>query len=62
MSSLGMRLFMLVVALVFAFTIAYSRLVLGMHSLNQIIFGLLLGTWLAFSFHFIGYDWVMNHA
>jgi hypothetical protein len=57
-----MRVFMLLVALVFAFSIGYSRLVLGVHSLNQILFGLLLGTWLALSFHFVGYEWVMNHA
>ncbi len=36
-------------AITFGFTIAYSRLFLGVHSLDQVLFGLLLGTWCAFT-------------
>ena len=37
----------LMVSLAFAFSIGYSRLFLGVHSIDQIVFGLLLGTWIA---------------
>ena len=47
------RLLSLVVGVAFASAIAYSRLFLGVHSLNQIFFGALLGAWFAFSAHFI---------
>jgi len=33
-------------------SIAYSRLFLGVHSLNQCLFGLLLGVWVAFTMEF----------
>lgn len=56
MSKLWMRIFMCVVASTFGLTIGYSRLVLGMHSMNQILFGELLGVWIAFSWHYIVYE------
>jgi hypothetical protein len=31
---------------------AYARIYLGVHTLNQVIFGFLLGIWLAFFCHF----------
>ena len=46
------RLFWLIVALTFAITIAYSRMFLGVHSLNQVIFGAMMGMWSAFTAHF----------
>ena len=36
-----------------SFTVAYSRLFLGVHSLNQVLFGALLGVWFALFAHFI---------
>ena len=53
---------LLVLALTFAWTVAYSRIVLGMHSYNQIFFGMALGAWFAFSFHYIMYEKLMEHA
>jgi len=40
------------VATSFGVSIAYSRLFLGVHSLNQCLFGLLLGIWVAFTMEF----------
>ena len=34
-------------ALVFGSVVAYSRLFLGVHSLNQVLFGGLIGVWIA---------------
>ena len=41
-----------VVAVLFAATVGFSRIVLGVHSINQVIFGLQLGVWLACTSHF----------
>lgn len=38
---------LLVPTIVFPLSIGYSRFILGVHSLDQIIFGLLLGLWVA---------------
>ena len=38
---------------VFGASIGYSRFFLGLHSSNQIIYGSLLGIWLATSIHYI---------
>lgn len=57
-----MRLLLFVVALAFGVSVAYSRFILGMHSLDQILFGILLGLWLAVSFHTIGYEALENHC
>ena len=47
------RLLSLIVGIAFAAAILYSRLFLGVHSLNQVYFGALLGLWFALSCHFI---------
>ena len=39
-------------AITFAVTIAYSRLFLGVHSLDQVLFGLLLGAWCALTMQY----------
>ena len=57
-----MRILLLLIAVTFGCTIGYSRLILGMHSLNQIIFGLLLGIWVALTCHYSFYDRLLNHA
>ena len=46
----------------FGLTIGYSRLFLGVHSLNQLIFGWSLGAWLAFNLEFIFKDSIIKHA
>jgi len=46
------RFFLLAVAIAFGFTVGYSRVFLGMHTMDQILFGWLLGVWFAFTFHF----------
>jgi hypothetical protein len=53
---------MLAVALCFAFSVAWSRIVTGMHSFNQILFGMSLGAWLAFSFYGILYEPLLQHC
>ena len=44
---------LLIVSLIFTGAICYSRLFLGVHSLNQVILGLKLGIWFALTSHFI---------
>ena len=47
------QLLLLALALGFAGSIGYSRLFLGVHSLNQVLYGLSCGLWLAISAHYI---------
>ena len=47
------RVIFLVLALTFGSYIAYTRVVLGVHSINQVLFGLMLGVWYAGTAHFI---------
>ena len=42
-------------------SIGYSRLLLGVHSLDQVIYGWLLGVWFACTFHFIMRDYLFKH-
>ena len=56
------RIIGFILAVAFGATIGYSRLFLGVHSLNQILFGWLLGVWLAFTMHFIFKDKIMKNA
>ena len=46
----------------FSLSIAYSRLFLGVHSLNQVLFGLLLGVWLASTMEFCARRALFRHA
>jgi len=46
------RLSLLAVAIVIALLFGYLRVLLGMHSMDQVLFGWLLGVWFAFTFHF----------
>ena len=45
----------------FSCTIGYSRLFLGVHSLNQILFGGLIGLWSALTLHYIVKDQLIAH-
>lgn len=47
------RLLAIFVAFTFAGTIAYSRMFLGVHSLNQVLYGLSLGIWFAVTSEFM---------
>lgn len=43
----------LLVAITFGVTVGYSRLFLGVHSMDQILYGWSVGVWLAVTFHFL---------
>ena len=51
-----------ILAVTFGATIGYSRMFLGVHSLNQLIFGWSLGIWLAFTLEFIFKDSIIKNA
>ena len=57
-----MRVLLFVLTFIFGFSIGYSRFFLGMHTLNQIIFGLLLGVWIALSWHYATHPWFADHS
>jgi hypothetical protein len=57
-----MRVLLFVLTFIFGLSIGYSRLFLGMHTLNQIIFGLLLGVWIALSWHYATHPWFADHS
>ena len=50
-----------VIGLALIGTIAYSRMILGVHSLNQVVYGTLLGVWLGFTLHFAMRDAILSH-
>ena len=54
------QVLVLAAALVFPATIAYSRLVIGAHSLDQVLFGLMIGLWFALSVHYLIRDELMK--
>ena len=58
---LWVRLIALFIALLFAFTIGYSRVFLGAHSWNQLLFGWQLGLWLALTYFFCYKEPIMHH-
>lgn len=55
------RAFLFLVVFVFAGSIGWSRFVLGAHTMNQIVLGLLFGAWLAVSMHVIFYERLFDH-
>ena len=59
-SKMWIRTLLCALAVAFGVSIGWSRFVLGAHSMNQIVFGLLLGVWIAFSFHFGTYHAFME--
>ena len=50
------------IAIGYFFAMGLSRLVLGVHSLNQILYGWLLGIWIAVACHFCLKDYIVNNA
>ena len=45
----------------FTWSIAYSRMILGVHSLNQVIYGGSIGIWLALFVYFILREPLLRH-
>jgi membrane-associated phospholipid phosphatase len=52
----------LIPAILIPLTTGYSRLILGVHSLDQILYGLLLGVWVAFSMHYYVSSFIHRYA
>lgn len=52
----------LFVALFWPCTIPFTRYVLGVHSLDQILFGVTLGLWGGLTCHFVIRDHIINHV
>jgi len=52
----------IVIAIIYAWTMGYSRVVVGVHSWNQIIYGWLLGVWVSLALHFAVWPWLKTHA
>jgi membrane-associated phospholipid phosphatase len=46
------KVMLFIATILFSFSIGYSRFILGVHSLDQIIFGLLIGVWIAITMQF----------
>lgn len=42
--------------------IGFSRLYVGAHSMNQILYGWSLGLWLAFYFHYCVRKYIITHV
>ena len=49
---LPFKLFWLLVALGYGFSIMYSRLFLGVHSIDQVVYGMSLGLWCAYTMQY----------
>jgi hypothetical protein len=45
-----------------SFAAAYARVQLGVHSLDQVLFGLIIGVWLSFFFHAMVRNQLKNKA
>lgn len=43
-------------------SVAWSRFFLGAHTLNQLLFGILLGMWLTISLHFCLRNWIIEQV
>ena len=56
------RFFLLTVAILFGVSVGYSRVILGVHSWNQVVFGLTLGIWIAFTLHFCVKDSIVENV
>ena len=52
---------LLVIALFWAGSIPYTRFLMGVHSLDQIVYGATLGVWAAFTLHFIVRDNIIKY-
>lgn len=55
------KVLLFILVLSAATLVAFSRLYLGVHSLDQVLYGALLGTWVALTWHFLIMDDLMAH-
>jgi hypothetical protein len=55
------RGFWFIISVSLTFLICFARFYVGVHTLNQIVYGLSWGLWLAFYFHFCLRENVMRH-
>lgn len=56
------RVAFLLLALTYGLSVGYSRILLGEHSFDQILFGLQLGSWMALTLHFCIREQIIEHA
>ena len=56
------KVIMFLIGMGFGTSVCYSRIFLGVHSLDQVIFGAALGIWLSISFHLIVKDPLKKHV
>ena len=54
------RVFALMLAVTFSFTIGYFRVFLGVHAWNQLLFGWMFGIWLAVTYFFCYKNWIFD--
>lgn len=55
------RLTIFASSLIFGATTSYSRLFLGVHGINQVVFGSAIGLWVAFTMHYVFRSKIMGH-
>lgn len=51
----------LFLAIQWAVFIPYSRYLMGVHSLDQLVFGMMMGAWAGFTMHFLLRDHILNY-
>lgn len=56
-----MKTIIFVISIAFGLSVGYSRLFLGVHSLDQVVFGYALGAWYSFTMHFCMRPYLMQH-
>ena len=57
----NVKVLVLATSLLFGASVGYSRLFLGVHGLNQVYFGALMGLWIALTIHYVLRNAVMHH-
>ena len=50
-----------IVELLFGASVGYSRFILGSHTANQILFGTIIGAWIAFTMTYVVREQLMDH-
>lgn len=55
------RAIYIVLMVLFGSSVGFSRAILGSHSLDQILFGFMIGVWIALTFHYVFRERLMSH-
>ena len=50
-----------IISLWIGVSVSWTRVIMGAHSVDQVLFGSLIGLWLAFTLEFIVRKWMMGH-